>query len=79
MRTVFEQHVRLFYSDVTETQPVKTLILVVIRNYERETAAESHASDLMLQFNSVCSSLSLPPTFLDCAALFSDLGGVKPT
>ena len=53
MRTVFEQHVRLFFSDTEKTDSVKTLILVVIRNYERETAAESHASDLMSQFNQV--------------------------
>jgi len=53
LRTVFEQHIRLFHSDPCDSTPVKTLILVVIRNYERETAAESHASDLLMQFNSV--------------------------
>jgi len=53
MRTVFEQHVRLFFSDSERSTGVKTLILVVVRNYERETAVESHSSDLMVQFNNV--------------------------
>ena len=59
MRTVFEQHVRLFFSDSERAHGVKTLILVVIRNYERETAAESHSSDLMVQFNNVSPRPSL--------------------
>ena len=38
---------------ILEPQWIIDAVSMVIRNYERETAAESHASDLLMQFNSV--------------------------
>ena len=45
------------------------MILVVIRNYERETGAESHTADLMTQFNKIWGELILPETSTDRASL----------